>query len=140
MSLDWRSFKPFISYRELPRNGSYLAVNGRSICSNSSRESERPHNEETRQIESQSVATVPNTKERETYTTERILEMQKTILQTIAKRENIVKGYQGEKCSTNGEKMIDMGKSSQYSYTSEADLEEWKRELAQGLHILWGRR
>jgi hypothetical protein len=141
---DWRarSFKTFISYREPPRNGSHPAAytNGRSIYYKSGTESEKPRDEETRQIKSQSVATVPSTKEREPYTAERSLEMQKKLLQTIARRENIVKGYQDEKCSTNGEKMVEMGEGSEHSCTAEADLEEWKREIAEGLYMIWGRK
>jgi hypothetical protein len=91
---------------------------------------------ETRQTTAQSVATLPSQEAIKPHTAEESLEMQKRLFQRIARRENIVKGYQDEKYSTNSMTGIEEG--SEGYPTTVADLEEWKREMAEALRTIWG--
>jgi hypothetical protein len=79
-------------------------------------------------------------KEREPHIAEGTLEMQKWLLQKLAKRENMIKGYQSGKHSINGKEIPEVEEGSEHCSTTIASLEEWKREMAQALHMIWGPR
>jgi hypothetical protein len=77
---------------------------------------------------------IASNENRDLHAAEEILEMQKILLQKLARRENIVKGFQDGK-STNGKRM-GTGEAPECSPT-DGDPEEWKGEMAQALHIIW---
>jgi hypothetical protein len=79
--------------------------------------------------------------EREPYEIEGILVMQKMLLQELARRENAVKGLTSPelKQGTNCQRVIEPeSKVLAKSPTPEADIEGWKKEMAQVLHTIWG--
>jgi hypothetical protein len=58
------------------------------------------------------------------------------LLQKLARGENIEKGYQDRKYSTDDR---ETGRGSSGHSSMEVDLEEWKRDMAQALHTIWGK-
>jgi hypothetical protein len=136
MPTNWKAGELYCSrplWKDIPRNSSYSAAGSASKSTKSTTERENPLNKESPQTKSHSAAIVANKGD---LRAEEILEMQKRVLQKLARRENIVKGYQDGKCSVNGEKMENIEASERS--TTLADLEEWKRKQAQALHIIWG--
>jgi hypothetical protein len=139
MPIDWKaniSFKTFIARRENP---------GSPIRSNSS----------TKQVQKRSstedqpaIAQSPTVKDnKDLHDAEGTLEMQKMLLGKLARRENTVKGlvYYHGKRSINGQRVMGLGWESSRHFpapeadpASEADLEGWKREMAQALYTIWG--
>jgi hypothetical protein len=131
--INWKAsvpFKTFIARREEYRNGSNSPsfTGSRLECSKSSIGSiEKPPNKESHH-KIHLVATAANKEIRDPYDTNRILEIQKRLLQRLARKENAIKGLVDE----DGER-----KASRDSPTV-ADVEEWKGGMAQALHAIWG--
>ena len=132
MPVDWKAcvpFKTFIACKEDYRNSSNsLACTGSRLeCSKSSIGSiEKPPNKESHH-KIHSVATAANKEMRDLYEADGILKMQKKLLQKLVRKENAIKGLVDE----DGER-----EASKDSPTV-VDLEEWKRGMAQALHIIW---
>jgi hypothetical protein len=132
MPVNWKAsvlFKTFIAYRDEYHNSSHSAdrKTSGSKCSKSSIESAeiKPNNQGHHTV--QSAATAANQKQRDDAIA--TLELQKMLLQNIAMNENAVKGL----VNKDGER-----DALRNSLTTEVDLEEWKREMAQVLYTIWG--
>ena len=98
MPTNWRPVKPF------------KTKTSRSIFSKSSTEPGKPCNNKSLQTTSQSVALAAN-KERP-HKVEKILEIQKIVLQKIAWGENTIKGFQDRKYPPDTQKIIDNTKGT----------------------------
>jgi hypothetical protein len=116
-------FKVFIANRENYHNSTHSAV----------RKGGRIFNEGSHHA-TQSVATKPNKENRDLHDVEGTLEMQKMLLQKLARRENIEKGYQDGKYSMDDQET----RRASEQYPVGVDLERWKREMAQALYTIWG--
>jgi hypothetical protein len=129
------SFKAFIAHRENYQNNTHSAVRKGGRVFNSCTELEKPCNEGCCRRTSQSVAFRPK-ENRDLHAIEGTLEMQKMLLQKLARGENIEKGYQDRKYSTDDR---ETGRGSPGHSSMEVGLEEWKRDMAQALHTIWGK-
>jgi hypothetical protein len=129
MPLDQKAkipFQAFIAHRENYQNNAHSAV----------RKGGRIFNEGSRNATSQSVAIKPNKENRDLHDIEGTLEMQKMLLQKLARRENIEKGYQDGKYSMNDQ---ETRRESSDQCPVELDIEGWKREMAQAPYTIWGK-
>jgi len=148
MPVDWKAdipFKTFIARQEnLHNRHSAAHANGSPIRSNSSMSQVQKRPSAENQPTRAQSPTVKENKE-DLHDAEGTLEMQKMLLGKLARRENTVKGlvYHHGKRSMNGQRVMGLGWESSRRFpaldpASEADLEGWKREMAQALYTIWG--
>lgn len=86
----------------------------------------------TGKMHSENRRTVSQSVPKDLHEAEKTLEMQKTLLQKLARRENIIKGYQDG--TMNGQRNIEAERDIKSATT---ELEEWKRQMALVLHTIW---